>query len=85
MILTAERPATNLFGPLLHFDPFVGTIRVSIGPMTDRKTPRGNVRVEAKVRYVVVPQVNSKAVEKASGKSSLTPCILDDDPAQLEM
>ena len=32
-----------------------------------------------------VAQGNPKAVEDAARKSSLTPCILDDDPAQLEM
>jgi DNA-binding NtrC family response regulator len=32
-----------------------------------------------------VTQVNAKTVEKAAAKSSLTPCILDDDPAQLEI
>jgi DNA-binding NtrC family response regulator len=34
---------------------------------------------------VDVAQGNPKAVEDAARKSSLTPCILDDDPAQLEM
>jgi two-component system response regulator PilR (NtrC family)/two-component system response regulator HydG len=34
---------------------------------------------------VDVAQANPKAVEDAARKSSLTPCILDDDPAQLEM
>jgi DNA-binding NtrC family response regulator len=34
---------------------------------------------------VGVVQAHPKAVETASAKSSLTPCILDDDPAQLEM
>src|SRR5260370_21956855 len=29
--------------------------------------------------------VSSKTVEIIAAKSSLTPCILDDDPAQLEM
>ncbi len=29
--------------------------------------------------------VSSKTVEIVTPKSSLTPCILDDDPAQLEM
>jgi CheY-like chemotaxis protein len=32
-----------------------------------------------------VAQAHPKAVENAATKSSLTPCILDDDPAQLEM
>jgi DNA-binding NtrC family response regulator len=32
-----------------------------------------------------VVQTHPKAVETAPAKSSLTPCILDDDPAQLEM
>jgi DNA-binding NtrC family response regulator len=32
-----------------------------------------------------VVQAHPKAVETAPAKSSLTPCILDDDPAQLEM
>jgi len=34
---------------------------------------------------VLVPQPHPKSVEKSTSKSSLTPCILDDDPAQLEM
>ena len=32
-----------------------------------------------------MPQTYLKTVEKGAAKSSLTPCILDDDPAQLEM
>jgi DNA-binding NtrC family response regulator len=32
-----------------------------------------------------VPQAHPNSVEKATSKSSLTPCILDDDPGQLEM
>jgi hypothetical protein len=32
-----------------------------------------------------VVQAPHKAAETAPAKSSLTPCILDDDPAQLEM
>jgi DNA-binding NtrC family response regulator len=32
-----------------------------------------------------VSQAHPKSVESAATKSSLTPCILDDDPAQLEM
>src|SRR5260370_21344605 len=32
-----------------------------------------------------VAQAHPKSVESAAAKSSLTPCILDDDPAQLEM
>jgi DNA-binding NtrC family response regulator len=34
---------------------------------------------------VDVAQTHPKAVENTATKSSLTPCILDDDPAQLEM
>src|SRR5260370_8658232 len=35
--------------------------------------------------YDIVALVASKTAEIAAPKSSLTPCILDDDPAQLEM
>jgi DNA-binding NtrC family response regulator len=33
----------------------------------------------------IVPQTYLKTAEKGAATSSLTPCILDDDPAQLEM
>jgi len=32
-----------------------------------------------------MPQATTKAIELASPKATLTPCILDDDPAQLEL
>jgi DNA-binding NtrC family response regulator len=35
--------------------------------------------------HLCVTQARPKAAENAAPKSSLTPCILDDDPAQLEM
>jgi len=43
------------------------------------------VLTSATLHSVSVLQTYLKTVEKGAAKSSLTPCILDDDPAQLEM
>jgi len=40
---------------------------------------------KSRCHEVSVPQDLLKTAEKGAAKSSLTPCILDDDPAQLEM
>jgi len=40
---------------------------------------------KSRCHEVSVAQTHVKTVEKGATRSSLTPCILDDDPAQLEM